>query len=218
VLKLNYTKLILNYINDYPEDEPIFIDDIKRFVIEFCADENREKILENVNVIINRLNKENIIKTFYKGIYYKPKTNIFGEMPLDKSKVINLKYLKDRNGNVKGYIKGEKLFNALGLTTQVPNITHIVTNEWKNANIYKNEYLNVLVSRPKIEITNENYKYLQFIDLLNDIDNIYIEVDNYEDIIYNFILQNELEFEKILKYIRETKNVKIMSKLLILAR
>ena len=139
-------------------------------------------------------------------------------MPLDKSKVINLKYLQDKNGNVKGYIKGEKLFNAFGLTTQVPNITHIVTNEWKNANIYKNQYLNVLVSRPKIEITNKNYKYLQFIDLLNDIDNIYIEVDNYEDIIYNFILQNELEFEKILKYIRETKNVKIMSKLLILAR
>ena len=73
MLKLKYTNLILNYINDYPEDEPIFIDDIKRFVIGFCTDENREKILENVNVIINRLNKENIIKTFYKGIYYKPK-------------------------------------------------------------------------------------------------------------------------------------------------
>ena len=42
--------------------------------------------------------------------------------------------------------------------------------------------------------------------------------NNYEDIIYNFILQNKLEFEKILKYIRETKSVKIMSKLLTLAR
>lgn len=215
---MNYNKMVLEYINKYENDEPIFIEDVKENIINIISDDNIINICENINVILNRLNKEGIIKTFYRGIYYKPEKNIFGEMPLDKNKIIEKKYLKDNDGNIKGYITGAKLFNKIGLTTQVPNITHIVTNECKNKNEYRNEYLNVVIRQAKIEINNENYRYLQLFDIINNKDQINIEIDNYEEKIYEFIQDNDLDFEKIIKYARETKNKRILEMLYILAR
>ena len=44
------------------------------------------------------------------------------------------------------------------------------------------------------------------------------EVDNYDEIIYKFIKENQLDFEKIIKYARETNNKKILEKLYLIAR
>ena len=216
---MNICKLVLEYIEQYPEDEPIFIEDIKKYIIQKCEnDNNQENILKNINVILNRLKNEGIIKAEYKGIYYKPVITMFGEMGLDHRKLIQLKYLKDRDGNVKGYITGANLFNQVGLTTQVPNTVDITTNECKNNNKYTNKYLNVIIRKPKLKINNDNYKYLQLIDLIENKDNIFIEVENYDEIIYNFIEENQLQFEKIIKYARETNSKKVIEKMVILAR
>ena len=215
---MNCHNIILNYIQNCEKNEPIFIDDIKEYVMQFYKKEEKEKIFNNVKEILNRLNKANIIKTAYKGIYYIPKTNIFGEVPLANSKIIQYKYLVDKFGNVKGYITGAKLFNNVGLTTQVPNVIDIVTNECKNNNKYENKYLNVIIRKPKIEINNENYKYLQLIDLIENKDNIYIEVDSMDEILYNFIQENSLDFEKIIKYARQTNSKAVIEKMVILAR
>ena len=142
---------------------------------------------------------------------------MFGEMGLDQTKLIERKYLNDIEGNIKGYIVGAKLFNMLGLTTLVPNVTDIVTNECKYHKQY-DERLRTYINKPKIEITNENYKYLQFIDILDNKDNIYIEAENANEILYNIIEECQLDFEKIIKYARETNNRKVLDKLFVLAR
>lgn len=214
---MNYNEIVYEYINKCNSDEPVFMNQIKEYLInKYKNDKNN--ILNNINVIINRMCKNDDLKLFYKGIYYKPVKNIFGEMPLDKNKVIIQKYIKDENGNIKGYITGAKLFNQLGLTTQVPNIVNIVTNECKNNNEYMNKRLGVIIRRPRIKINNENYLYLQLFDIINNKDKINIEVDNEDEIIYKFIEENKLDFEKIIKYARETKNKKVLDKLYILAR
>jgi len=215
---MNCRNLVFYYIQNCEKNEPIFIEDIKEYIIQFYKDEEKEKIFNNVKEILNRLNKENVIKTAYKGIYYIPKTNIFGEVPLANNKIIQYKYLIDKFGNVKGYITGANLFNKVGLTTQVPNIIDIVTNECKNNNKYENKNLNVIIRKPKIEINNDNYKYLQLIDLIENKDNIYVEVDYIDEIIYNFIQENDLQFEKILKYARETNSKVVIEKMVMLAR
>ena len=215
---MNCHNIVLNYIQNCEKNEPIFIEDIKEYIMQFYKDGNTEKIFNNLKEILNRLNKHNIIKTAYKGIYYIPKTNIFGEVPLANSKIIKYKYLFDKFGNVKGYITGANLFNQVGLTTQVPNTVDITTNECKNNNKYTNKYLNVIIRKPKLKINNDNYKYLQLIDLIENKDNIFIEVENYDEIIYNFIEENQLQFEKIIKYARETNSKKVIEKMVILAR
>lgn len=215
---MNCRSLVFSYIQNCEKNEPIFIEDIKEYIIQFYKDEEKEKIFNNVKEILNRLNKENVIRTAYKGIYYIPKTNIFGEVPLANNKIIQYKYLIDKSGNVKGYITGANLFNKVGLTTQVPNIIDIVTNECKNNNKYENKNLNVIIRKPKIEINNDNYKYLQLIDLIENKDNIYVEVDYIDEIIYNFIQENDLQFEKILKYARETNSKAVIEKMVMIAR
>ena len=218
VRKMNCRNIVINYIEKCEKNEPIFIEDIKEYIMQFYKEAEKEKIYNNIKEILNRLNKENIIKIAYKGIYYIPKTNRFGEIPLANSKIIQYKYLIDKSGNIKGYITGANLFNQVGLTTQVPNIIEIVTNECKNNNKYTNKYLNVIIRKPKIEINNENYKYLQLIDLIENKDNIYIEVNNMNEIIYKFIVENKLDFEKILKYARETNSKTTIKKMVQLAR
>lgn len=215
---MNCNTMIVNYINNCEKNEPIFIEDIKDYIMQFYNADDKEKVFNNIKAILNRLTKENIIKTAYKGIYYIPKTNIFGEMPLAIRKIVQYKYLVDKFGNVKGYITGATLFNKVGLTTQVPNIMDITTNECKNYNKYTNDYFNTTIRMPKIKITNENYKYLQLFDLIENKDKINIEVDNADEIIYKFIQENKLDFEKILKYARETNCRKAIEKILILAR
>ena len=213
---MNICKLVLEYIDQYPEDEPIFIEDIKKYIIQKCKDENnQESVLKNVNVILNRLKKEGIIRAEYRGVYYKPIISMFGEVPLNTNKLRKLKYLEDKDGNKKGYLIGAKLFNMLGLTTLVPNVTDIVTNECKYHKQYDKK-LRTYIRKPKIKITNENYRYLQFIDILENKDNIYIEAENANDILYGIIKECKLDFEKIIKYIRETNSKNVLDKLLVL--
>lgn len=53
---MNICKLVLECIELYPEDEPIFIEDIKKYVIQKCENnKEKEKISKNINVILNRL-------------------------------------------------------------------------------------------------------------------------------------------------------------------
>ena len=215
---MNICKLVLEYIEQYPEDEPIFIEDIKKYVIGKNEEDNKqENVLKNINVILNRLKNEGIIKAEYKGVYYKPIISMFGEVPLNTNKLRKLKYLEDKDGNIKGYIVGAKLFNKLGLTTLVPNVTDIVTNECKYHKQY-DEKLRTYITKPKIEITNENYRYLQFIDILDNKDNIPIDAPNAEEILYRIIEECKLDFEKIIKYARETNNRKVLDKLFVIAR
>lgn len=215
---MNCYNMVLDYINTQNRGIPIFIEEIKDYIIQFYNTNDKEKVFNNVKAILNRMNKEGIIETAYKGIYYIPVENIFGKMLLGNRQIIQYKYIMDKKGNIKGYITGAKLFNNIHLTTQVPNIIDIATNECKNFNKYENKNLNVIIRKPKIEVNNNNYKYLQLFDLIENKDNIAIEVENPDEIIYNFITENELDFEKIIKYAMDTKSRTVINKILVLAR
>lgn len=210
--------MVLEYINTCEKGIPIFIEEIKEYIMQFYNENDKEKVFNNIKAILNRMNKDNIIETAYKGIYYIPKENVFGKMLLGNRQIIQYKYIMDKNGNIKGYITGAKLFNDAHLTTQVPNIIDIATNECKNFNKYENKNLNVIIRKPKIPINTENYKYLQLFDLIENKDNIAIEVDNPDELIYNFISENDLDFEKIIKYAMDTKSRTVINKILVLAR
>lgn len=215
---MNCYSMVVNYINNCEKNEPILIEDVKEYIMQFYNKAEMENVFNNIKAILNRLTKESVIKSAYKGIYYIPKRNVFGEIPLAIRKIVQCKYLVDKSGNIKGYVTGAALFNQVGLTTQVPNFIDISTNECKNYNKYINNYFNTIIRKPKIEITTENYKYLQLFDLIENKDNINIEVENENEIIYNFIKENELDFEKIIKYARETNCKKVIEKILVLAR
>ncbi len=208
---MNYNDILVKYIDEYPFDEPIFIEEIKEYFKNYIQD-NFDSVFKNIYVYINRLVKENKLVQFVKGIYYKPLKGTFGKKTLNINKVIDKKYMHNKN-DIKGYISGAYLFNKIGLTTQIPKELLIVTNDCPNANDYNNKNLGVIIRKPKIEINGDNYKYLQLFDVLINKDNIKIETDNEKKIIYKFIKDNELEMEKIFEYANKINNLKPIKKL-----
>lgn len=210
--------IVIEYIDTYNNNDPIFMDDIKEYVLKNIDDNIDEKqIYNNINVIIYRLLKDKKLKAKYRGVYFKPTQTLFGESTISNKDLIEKKFLIDKDGNVKGYIVGAKLYNMIGLTTQVPNITDIVTNECKYHKIY-DANLRVNIYPSKIEINNDNYVYLQLLDIIENKDNINIEVDNFNDILFKIIDDNKLEFETLIKYARITNNKKAIEMLVSIAR
>ena len=208
---MNYNDILVKFIDEYPYDEPIFIEEIKDYFKKYIFD-NFDNVFKNIYVYINRLVKEDKLAQFIKGVYYKPLKGVFGNKPINVNKVINKKYIYDQNGQ-KGYYSGAYLFNKIGLTTQIPAHVLIVTNECPNANDYNNKNLGVIIRKPKIDVNKDNYKYLQLFDILINKDNIKIEVDNEKEVIYKFIKENELDFEKIFEYAKKLNTIKPIKKL-----
>lgn len=70
-----------------------------------------------------------------------------------------------------GYLSGYMLVNMAGLTTQVPAVYEVVSNnvttDYRKVMINKTR---VIVRRPKVSVTNENVRILQFLDLIKDVD------------------------------------------------
>ena len=113
---------------------------------------------------LERLRKKGKIKRFSKGIFYKPKQTVFGEILPDEEKVITPYLFK--NGKRIAYITGLLLYNKMGLTTQIPKEISIASRE-KRIYVSKGN-IKANAVKSYVEVTDENYKYLEFLDALKD--------------------------------------------------
>lgn len=148
-------------INNYGENEPIFLVNIQ---VEGMSN-------PNLRQQIKKLTDEGKLKRFDTGIYFIPKKSIFRSgSQLSKEKVIEKKYLADMDERC-GYMSGLMFANQMGLTTQVPMVYEVVTNK-ATKDFRETEIANskVIVRKPRVPVTDNNYKILQFLDLIKDID------------------------------------------------
>ncbi len=113
---------------------------------------------------IERLIKKGKIKRVSTGIFYKPKQSAFGELKPDEEKIITPYLFK--NGKRIAYITGLLLYNKMGLTTQIPKEISIASRE-KRIYIAKGN-IKANAVKSYAEVTDENYKYLEFLDALKD--------------------------------------------------
>ena len=145
---------------EYGLGEPIYAEEIR------FNDYSRSWIYRKIKELVDA----GTLKRFDNGIYYFPKKFFLGDTVLDPRKVIQKKYLSDGD-NVYGYVSGIAFENSVGLTTQCPAILEIVTNnESSNVRDLKVGKKRVRARRPRTEITKNNVKALQFMDLMNIIE------------------------------------------------
>jgi predicted transcriptional regulator of viral defense system len=144
-------------INEYGYDNPIFINDI----------EDRTMSYANIRQILSRLVKRGVMKRFAQGVYYFPRNTVLGSSRLDALKVYEKRYISDGN-DIYGFYSGLTFKNQIGLTTQMPNVVEIVTNN-ESSRIRE-----IMVGRQKVRlrgsamnITKENAAALQLLDFLN---------------------------------------------------
>ncbi|MDR0519925.1 MAG: DUF6088 family protein [Clostridiales Family XIII bacterium] len=116
---------------------------------------------------LKKLVESGEIKRFDTGIYYFPRKMPYGDAHLDPRKVVQRRFLS--NGNeVYGYVTGISLLNMAGLTTQVPNLLELVTNnETTRVRDIRVGHQRIRARRSRTTVTKNNVNALQFLDLMN---------------------------------------------------
>lgn len=168
-------------------NKPLFIED---FV-------NEDTNYDTAKTLLSNYVKTGDIKRYSQGIYYIPKKTVLGYSTISFESIIERKYISDNN-KVFGYYSGMSLLNTIGLSSQVPNIPEITTNnEATRKRKVKIGKRNVIVRKSAIEINNDNYLYLQFFDIFRYADPNVIE-ENKNNII-NFFDNNKLDYNKLIE-------------------
>lgn len=179
-------------LDNYKENEPIFLADLQ--------DDGMTRT--NVRQQIKKLTDIGKVKRFDNGIYFLPKKTIFKSgSQLAPEKVLECKYLRDKDERC-GYVSGLMFFNQMGLTTQVPMMYEVVsnkaTNDYRETSLAKSR---VIVRKPKVPVTEKNYKALQFLDMLKDVD-VYSEVTGkpLKDRLYRYMDDANLSISEMEPY------------------
>ena len=149
--------------NNYKENEPIFLSEIK------IEDMKPAYVRQQ----IKKLTEDGRIKRFDTGIYFIPRKSMFrsgSALPVES--VIKKKYLLEGSEPC-GYVGGMMFANQLGLTTQIPMVYEITTNkattEYRETQLGK---IRIIIRRPYVKITEENIGALQFLDLMREVTDV----------------------------------------------
>lgn len=117
---------------------------------------------------IERLIASGTVKRASKGLFYKPKQSIFGQMPPSDADLIKQYLFK--NGQRIAYITGTSLYNGMGLTTQMP-FTIDVASKMRRSEVVIGK-VKIKPVKSYVDVTNANYKLLGILDAIKDFKNI----------------------------------------------
>lgn len=149
---------------------------------------------------LNKLCDEEKIIRYERGLYYIPTQTVLGNSILAPSKVITKKYIFDGCETI-GYYSGITFLNQLGLTTQVPNVIEIYTNnEPSNVRETTIGRQRVLLRKARTTVNQSNVAVLSFLEMMNSIPTNYID-DEKRIIINQYIVNNGITRKDITKYV-----------------
>lgn len=180
-------------IRQYKAGEPIFCMDIEIDGMSEVNLRQQFKVLADSGKLIR----------YEKGIYYIPKKNRLNDSGAPAADTVAYyKYISRSNG-VNGYYSGHTFANQIGVSAQVPFKVEIVSNniaaKKREISIGKRIFV---IRKAVISVTEKNYKVLQLLDLLKNLDS-YID-DNVADVkekLNDYITRSHISREDIDEYI-----------------
>lgn len=203
--------IILEYIkSNYDNKTPIFINDIYKVFADISEG--------TIRSLFKRFSDNCVLEKVNNGVYALPnKDSVLGKATVYVSDVIENKYIRNKKGDRIGYISGINFSNQIGLTSQTASVNSIYSNnvsKKKRMTTLKNSRL--IVNAPRVEVTDENYKLLQILDLLNDfeklseydlktaskklldfLEKIKLKTEEVESIVAKYPLEAQVKFYKI---------------------
>ena len=206
-----YGKYVVNNIEGAPFGVPIYTEEIaKNLALEFHIDFTKAKGLVNVN--LKRIADKTVLERYQKGIYYKAKVTPFGKTKLNPGLIANNAYVK-KNGNVIGYETGPTFLNRIGLTSQIAKYQYYATNIFKQNGSRVEEYKKIIIRKPPATVNEDNCKYLQLLDAIENKDKTAIDAINPEKLILNYIAENNLNFTKLVAFARTKYKKEVLLRL-----
>jgi hypothetical protein len=158
--------MLYDYIIDtYKEGEPIFFADLMIENVSKPAVSQQLKTLCNQGRLVK----------YENGIYYIPKkSRLKSSVGPSADMVAKYRFIQ-RGDKVEGFYAGNTFANQIGITTQVPRIVEIVSNNTNSAprevSIGNRRFF---VKKPVVVVTAENVYVLQMLELLKNLD-VYLD-------------------------------------------
>lgn len=205
---MNITVCIDAYVKGVRTGSPVFTEDIYAYVARHIPGARRDV----VNTYIARYAAKADLVRYRKGIYYKAAVTPFGATGISYAELLKRRYLTDGD-KVFGYETGPSYMNKIGLTTQMSGSTFIATDKAGGGT-----EPGVVLVRPVLPVDNDNYRYLQFLDMLDNRMKVRIEAADRKKILRGYIDAHGLDFEKLMYYARYYKNSRIYGRIAELAR
>ena len=199
-----YQQFIIERVNLYPQNTPIYTVEIARtLAIHFKLDFDHARGL--VNVTLPRIAEKYDVVRYRKGVYYRAQKTVFGRTKLNPALVNRDRYI-NQFGKVIGYETGAAFLNRIGLTTQIPKYKKYATNQFKHRGTRTDKNLQVIIRKPKLQVTTENYEYLQVLDAIENKDRVAFDHPEPEKVLYAYITKKELDIHKLFKIAEENYN------------
>lgn len=175
----------------YGENTPIFFEDIANV----CSGYTRGRVYQLIDAAMN----SGLLAKAGYDCYYIPTTTPFGKSLLNPRKVIEKKYISNK-GEVYGFYTGLALLNSFGITTQMPNVIEVFTNNeaTKSRRVTINNQT-IIVKRARTTINNSNYKEMMLLELFNLADARSIDVQVTQKIV-DYMKKNNISIQGIMKY------------------
>lgn len=186
-----YVNFILTELKKYSSGTPIYTANIASLLANEFHLGNKEAAAATAVAIKRIMDGETIqeLRFYQRGIYYLTACTPFGELGIDKEKLIADKYLLPD----KGYETGLLLMHRMGLTSQMPRVRMLATNIAKEC-MRMDERLGVYIKPPKVAVTAENKAYLQVLDVLEMLDKAPVDEKNPYETIAEFISAQRLKY------------------------
>ena len=152
-----------------------------------------------INKELGKLCEIGDIIRFEKGVYYVPKSTILGPLKLNPLKVIDKKYIADKDVQ-NGYYSGATFLNQIGLSDQVPNIVELYTNnERSKVREVAVGTVRVLLRKSRVKIDKTNAPVQSFLELMNSMPVSFFD-DEKKQIVNKFIKTNNITRSNITRY------------------
>lgn len=207
---MTYMQYLQDYIGTNQPGEPIYTEQLAdALATEYGM--ARKNAAAATAVAIKRIMDGKMLpelRCYQKGVYYLTSVTPFGELGINKDKLIANKYLLPD----KGYETGLRLLHLMGLTTQMPAERLLATNAARVCVRYDRR-LDVSVCPPKAPIHAENKAYLQTLDALELLDRAPVDADDPYELIADHIRRNGLQYETLLYYADKYYNRKTIIQL-----
>ena len=159
--------IILEYIkNNYDNKTPIFVNDIYKEFTEISEG--------TIRSLFKRFSDSGVLEKVDNGVYALPnKESVLGRATVYVSSVIENKYIRNEKGQRIGYISGINFSNQIGLTSQTASVNTFYSNNVSNKKRKKKKKNSrLIINAPRVKVTDENYKLLQILDLLNEFEKL----------------------------------------------
>ena len=172
--------------------KPIYTEDILLLYPEFTK--------AYVFRLLKKAEKNGELVRFSRGVYCIPKKTFFGYSTLSSGMVANDRYIRN-NETVYGLYSGLTLLNQFAISTQVPNVVEIVTNnETTRKRTVIIDGVKFIIRKSRFEITKDNYFYYTVLQLFLELGINPSLNDFSKKKIKEYLVSNNIDQNRLIKY------------------